>query len=105
MGPKSTPIRPIAHADVLVVNGNPIDPWISERPIDDGRGAAALQAHPIAATLPAPVLYRNRSMSGRLISMSCQRAGDRRDRWLRRPHIRAGPAEQALIKTYERCRH
>jgi len=51
----------IAHADVLVVNGNPIAPvWISEktRSHDGGEALGLAQAHlPIAATLPAPVLY------------------------------------------------
>jgi hypothetical protein len=101
----------IAHADVLVVNGNPIAPvWISEKTEshDVGDALRLAQAHlPIAATLPAPVLYTATDQYQGRFDFNVRAGGPVTIAiagCVARTYL-PGPAEQALIATYERCRH
>ena len=101
----------IAHADVLVVNGNPIAPvWISEktRAHDVGEALRLAQAHlPIAATLPAPVLYTATDQYQGRFDFNVRASGPVAVAiagCVARTYV-PGPAEEVLIATYERCRH
>jgi hypothetical protein len=103
----------IAHIDRLRINGPSTPPvWISEETTQSRDVAVALQLAqrhlPIAATLPAPVLYSaSDQISGHIGDQGFARGPvsvtiggcTKHDPLVYRPI----PAEQALINTYETC--
>jgi hypothetical protein len=105
----------IPHIDRLRING-PVTPpvWISEETTQSRDVAVALQLAqrhlPIAATLPAPVLYTSSDqISGHIGGQGFARGPvsvtvggcTKHDPLVYKPI----PAEQALINTYETCSH